>query len=479
MAMIMDSRLRTQGSGTQVFAIDRLRDGRHRERLFFNVNIEIKDVSATRKNMVVSLTEGEVAAEHAAVVAEFIKYARIPGFRPGKAPAAMVQKQFGKQIDEEFKQKVTSKAYQDGIKESKLDVITVTDLQTGEIKAGAAATITVTVDVRPDFELPDYNGLPVNVAPVEPTDAEIDAAIDAIRSESAKFEPSQGPAQKGDFIKLSYEGTIDGKAMDELVGDKQIYAKVPTTWEEVEGETEGLIPGLGKHLGGVKPGDKKTVSATFPAGFAAVPALAGKTASYDVTVQEIRTRQLPALDEVFCKTQQVETLDALKKHVAERLKGRKEYENRQAQRNQITEALVSKVSMEPPASLVEDETQSVLRNFITENMQRGVPEEQFEKDKKALYDSAKKAAFVRVKSRLILAKIAEKEGVKVDEKDIDAYIYREAIMTRENPDKLVKELAKNRDRLRAVQQSIILDKTLELIVTKANVTVKKAEGLKG
>ncbi len=421
--------------------------------------------------MVVSFTQDEAAAEHKAVLAEYMKHARLPGFRPGKAPAAMVQRQFGKQIDDEFKQRLTSKAYRDGIKESKLEVLTVTDVQTGEIKPAAAAAITVTVDIRPAFELPDYNELPTGVAPTDPTDADVDAAIDALRSESAKFEVSQGPAKKGDYIKLSYEGALDGQPLADIVGDKQIYAKAPTTWEEVEGENEGVIPGLGKHLADVKPGDKKTVSATYPEKFDTVPALAGKTVSYAIEVQEIRTRELPALDEAFFKTQNVENLDALKTRVREGLKSRKEYENRQSQRRQITDVLIGKVDFEIPASLIEDETQGVLRSVIEDNMRRGVTEEDLEKNKKELYESAKKAAHVRAKTRLILAKIAEKEEIKVDEKDIDAFIYREAMMTRQSPDKLVKDLTKNQDRLRAVQQAIIMDKALDLVVSKAKVSV--------
>ncbi|MDF9833420.1 trigger factor [Ereboglobus sp. PH5-5] len=435
------------------------------------MNIDIKDVSTTRKSMAVSLTKDEVAAEHKAVLAEYMKHARLPGFRPGKAPAAMVQRQFGKQIDEEFKQRVASKAYRDGIKESKLDVLTITDIQTGDIKPDADATITVTVDVRPEFELPDYNELPTAIAPTDPTDEEIDAAINALRSESAKFEVSQGPAKKGDYIKLSYEGTLDDKPLAEIVGDKQIYAKAPTTWEEVEGEHEGVIPGLGKHLADVKPGDKKTVPATYPEQFEGVPALAGKTVNYAIEVQEIRTRELPALDEEFFKTQNVENLDALKTRVREGLKSRKEYENRQSQRRQITDTLIGKTEFEVPASLLEDETQGVLRNIVEDNMRRGVPEEELEKNKKELYESAQKSALIRAKTRLILAKIAEKEDVKVDEKDIDAFIYREAMMTRQSPDKLVKELTKDQSRLRAVQQAIIIDKALDLVVSKAKISL--------
>jgi trigger factor len=136
----------------------------------------------------------------------------------------------------------------------------------------------------------------------------------------------------------------------------------------------------------------------------------------------------------------------------------------------VTEALNAKVDFPVPDSLVDSETQSVLRNFIEENMRRGVPQEQFEKDKKALFEGAKKAAAVRVKTQLILAKIAEEEKIQVTESDIDAFIYREATINNSSPDKLVKDLTKNRDRLRAVQQSIIFDKALDLLVSKAKVT---------
>jgi trigger factor len=248
---------------------------------------------------------------------------------------------------------------------------------------------------------------------------------------------------------------------------------VPQTWEEVEGTQEGVIPGLGKQLAGLKPGDKKDVTITFPADFAGAPALAGKTAVYKVEVQEIRERALPPLDETFFKAQQVDDLDGLKASVRNNLKLQKEYQNRAEQRRQITEALAAKVDFAVPDSLVESETQSVLRQFIEENMRRGVPQEQFEKDKKELFESARKAAAKRVKLQLILAKIAEAEKIQVAEKDMDNFIYREAMRSNQSPDKLVKELSKNRDALRGVQQSIIFDKTVDFLVSKASVTVKQ------
>lgn len=437
------------------------------------MNVQLNSVSDTRKSLVITLDKSEVDAEHQAVVAEFVKLARLPGFRPGKAPAAMVTKRYAKDIADEFKQKVVAKAYRAGLEEQKLEVLNLVNVEPGTIEAGLSAAVTLTVDVRPEFPVPDYVGLPTEVASTESTDAEVDAVIEGMRSERAEFKVAERAAQKSDYVKLAYEGTVEGKPIVELVPDKQIYGKVPQTWEEVEGAQEGVIPGLGKQLAGLKPGDKQTVTINFPAEFAAAPALAGKTASYAIEIQEIRERVLPPMDEAFFKSQQVDDLEGLKASVRNNLKLQKEYQNRAEQRRQVTEALAAKVDFAVPESLVESETQGVLRQFIEENMRRGVPQEQFEKDKKELFENARKAATKRVKLQLILAKVAEAEKIQVSEKDIDAFIYREAMRSNQQPDKLVKELSKNRDALRSVQQSIIFDKSVDFLVSKATVSDKQ------
>ena len=434
------------------------------------MNIQLNSVSDTRKNLVVTLDKSEVDAEHQAVITEVSQQARIPGFRPGKAPAAMVVKRLGKEIADEFKQKVVSKAYRGALEQQKLDVLNIVNVEPGQVEPGLSAAVTITVDVRPEFKLPDYTDLPTEVAGTESTDAEVDSVIEGLRAERAEFKVAERPAVKSDYVKLAYEGSLDGKPITDLAPDKQIYGKVPQTWEEVEGANEGVIPGLGKHLAGLKAGDKKTVEIAFPADFAPVPALAGKTASYALEVQEIRERALPPLDEAFFKANQADSLDALKASVRNNLKLQKEYQNRSEQRRQVTEALAAKVDFSVPDSLVESETQGVLRQFIEENMRRGIPQEQFEKDKKELFENARQAATKRVKVQLLLAKVAEQEKLQVTEKDIDAFIYREAMRTQQKPDKLVKALSTDREQLRAVQQSIIFDKAVDFLVSKARVS---------
>ena len=433
------------------------------------VNVQLNHVSATRKTLVVTLDPSEVDAEHQAVVGEIGKFARIPGFRPGKAPAAMIARKFGKEVAEEFKQKVVARAYREGMEKEKIDALNVVGVEEGKIEAGQPATVTVTIDVRPEFALPDYTNLKTETTSTEATDAEVEDIITGLRSERADFKPADRPAQKGDYVKLAYEGKIDGQAITEIAPEKQLYGKAPQTWEEVEGAQEGVIPGLGKQLAGLKPGDKKDLTVVFPAEFAAVPALAGKTALYSVDIQEIRERVLPELNAEFFKAHQVDDLAGLQSQVRTNVKMHKEQQNRVGQRRQVTEQMDAAVDFPVPESLVEAETQSVLRQFLEENMRRGVPQEQFEKDKVELFASARKAATSRVKLRLILAKIAEAEKITVTNDDLNNWLYRETSRSGQKPDKLAKALGSDREQLRSVQQSIIFDKAVDFLVSKAKV----------
>jgi trigger factor len=433
------------------------------------VNVQVTTVSPTRKTLVVSLDSAEVDTEHRAVIDQFVRQARLPGFRPGKAPAAMVAKRFGKEIGDELKQKVVAKAYRGALEKDKLPVLHVVDVEEGKIAAGEAAQITVTVDLRPEFTLPELKGLPVAASSVEPTEAEVAQTIEGLRSERADFKTAERAAQKGDYVKLSYEGFLDGQPIAALVPDKQLYGKVPQTWEEVEGSNEGHLPGLGAQLAGLKTGDKKRVPIGFPADFGAVPALAGRKADYDIEILEVRERILPALDAEFFKGHGVTDLEGLTKQVTEGIRAEKQRRSRSEQRRQVQDALLGLVDFPVPESLVESETQAVLRQFIEEQMRRGVPEDQFEKDKKQLFAGAKDSAHKRIKLQLILARIAEQEKIEVTEKDFDQFIYVDAMRRREKPEKLARELAKDRDRLRAAQESIIFDKAVDFLVAHAKV----------
>ena len=160
------------------------------------MNVQLSSVSDTRKNLVVTLDATEVDAEHQAVVSQFVQQARIPGFRPGKAPQAMIAKRYGKEIADEFKQKVITRAYRGALEKEKLPVLNVVNVEEGKIEPGLAAAITVIVDVQPEFVLPDYNGLPATTESTDATQAEVDQVIEGLRAERADFKAAARPAQK-------------------------------------------------------------------------------------------------------------------------------------------------------------------------------------------------------------------------------------------------------------------------------------------
>jgi len=437
------------------------------------VNIEIQDVSASRKTLVVTLDKSEVEAVHRSVVAEIAKVASLPGFRPGKAPAAVVEKRYAKEIEGEFKTKVVNKAYSDGLEQSKLEVFSVVDVKEGVIEPSLSAAVTFTVDLRPEFPVPEYKGLSTEIGSVDVTDAEVDAAVEGMRAERADFKVVERASQKADYVKLAYEGKIGEQAVAELVPDRTIFGKAPQTWEEVEGN-EGLIPGLGQQIAGLAKGDKKDVQISFPADFH-VTELAGKEAVYAIEVLEVREKVLPELDEAFLKGLQVETVDALKSRTRDHLKYRKEMDNRAAQRQQVTEKLAAGVDFEIPQTLVESETQNILRRFMEENLRRGVPQDAFEKNKEQLFEDARKAAARNAKVQLILARIAAEEKIELKDADYDRFIRMEAMRSGERPEKLVKELGKDRERLRAMQQQMLLDKALDFVVSQATVVPAPAK----
>ncbi|AOS45400.1 Trigger factor [Lacunisphaera limnophila] len=433
------------------------------------MNVQITDINETRKALTVTLDMGEVQGEYTSLIGEYTKQVSLPGFRPGKAPAAMVAARFGKEIKDEFKNRVIGKAYRDGLEQSKLEVLSLVDVEEGTIEPNLSAAIKLTVDVRPTIKLPEYTGIETKIEATEPTEAEIDGVIEGLRAERADFKVAERPAAKGDYVRFGYTGTLDGKPLDEVVGDKKIYAAAPQTWEEVEGANEGLLPGVSSQLSGLKTGDKKNVDVTFPADFAAVPALAGKTVAYAIEVQEIRERILAPLDEAFYKSHQVDDLDGLKAQIKANLTARKDYANRAAQRRQITETLATRADFPVPESLVNSERDGILRQFIEENLRNGVPQEKLEENKKELYENAGKAAATRVKVQLILAEIAQAEKLKVDEKDFNNWLMREAMRSGQQPQKLAKDLGKDRDQVRAIQQQLLFDKALDFLVTKATV----------
>lgn len=427
---------------------------------------DVQDTTATRKTIAVTITSEEVSEHEAKLIKDFQRQAKIPGFRPGKAPENMVRSRFAKDIQQELKQRVISQAHQEGVAGADFEVFTIVELNEGEIAGGKEAVVTFTVDVVPEFEVPVYEGLKVTTTPTEATDEEVTKMLDQVLSQRAEFNVAEKAAEKGDYVQCGYEGKIGDESVADLVPDSPMYGTQKTTWEEAGSEDAPGVRAIIDGLVGMKAGDTKEVTMEFPEDFKP-EALAGKTAVYSLEAKEVREKVMPEMDDAFFKSLQVADEAELRTKMSENIENQKKQQNANAERQQITEALLKAVDFPIPESGVEAETESVLRDFMQRNMQQGVSAEEFEKHKDSLHEGASKAAHDRLKSRLILTKIAEKEKIKVENEDFSRIIMMEAQQSGQNPEKLVKELRKDQNRINQMRRDIILGKTMDLLLEKA------------
>ena len=427
---------------------------------------DVQDINPTRKTIAVTVTSEEITEQEAKLIKDFQRQAKIPGFRPGKAPENMVRSRFAKDIQQELKQRIISQAHQEGVAGADFEVFTIVELEESEITSGQDAVITFTVDVIPEFNLPAYEGLKVSAEPTDASDEEVTKMLDQILSQRAEFNVAEKAAEKGDYVQCGYEGKIGDELVADLVPDATMYGSQKTTWEEAGSEDAPGVRAIIDGLVGMKAGDAKEVTMEFPEDFKP-EALAGKTAVYSLEAKEVREKVMPEMDEAFFKSLQVKDEAELRERIAENISNQKKQQNANAERQQITEELLKAVDFPIPESGVERETESVLRDFMRRNMQQGVSAEEFEKHKESLHEGASKAAHDRLKSRLILTKIAEKEKIKVENEDFSRMIMMEAQQSGQNPEKVVKELRKDQSRINDMRREIILGKTMDWLLEKA------------
>jgi trigger factor len=440
------------------------------------VNVTVTDVSELRKDLVVALSADEVSQEETAILNEFRKHAKVPGFRPGKAPANIIRQRYGKELKKELGQKIANKAFQDAIQEKGLTVYNVVSLEgIDEVKPGAEATLDITVDLAPTFELPEYMGYETTAPGTDVEDSEIDDAITNIRRQRAAFNVVEREAAAGDYVQVTYKGSVGDQPIKEIVPDvpaNKSWAEIEKGWEEAgtDEAKEFGVPEVIDALVGMKAGDEKEVSVTFAEDFK-IEELRGKTATYAVSVHEVRERVLPELNEEFFKSLQVESEEDLKARLLDNLENQKKQKQRESQRQQVIDRLLEQCEFPLPESGVQAETQSVMGRIMVENLQRGVPQEEFEQNKEALHAQATPIAERDLKLQFILSKIAEKEGIEVSQEDLQRAILMTAQQRRMSPDDFVKELRKDQNQIRSMQRQILLGKSLDFVVGKAKLTV--------
>ena len=431
------------------------------------VQVEKKPESVS--TLKIELLAEEVSKEWNAIANSFARFAKIPGYRPGKAPRAVVDKRFRKEIQDEVTKKLVSKSYREAIEQKKLRVASLTNLEDVQFGEDKSMRFQATVVTVPEFKLPDYKNISVHLPDTNITEAEIDATLERLRDQTADFvDAPDRPAQMEDFAVIDFEGTMEGKPISEIApnasknlhGGKRFWLRLAP---------DNFLPKFSEQVVGQIKDETRTVTVDFSADFL-VKELAGRQASYSVTLREIKEKVLPEVnDEFAAKLLPGKTLADLRHTIEHDLEHEKEHQVEHAKEEQIINYLNENTKFDIPPPLLRNETKRALTELVQRNRARGIPDEMLKEKEKELIETAAKVAYHRLKTNFILERIAEQETVEVTREDVDGRIRHEAQHYNISSDKMRKELEEH-DRLNALAEQILLGKVLDFL--KANVSVQ-------
>jgi len=429
------------------------------------VNVTVENLAPCKKLMRVEVEAQKVDETFEAVMKDFRREANLPGFRPGKAPKEMVLRKYEKDIQEETKRKLISEAYRKAVEEQKLDVLGQPDIEEIQFSRGQPLQFAATIETAPEFELPEYKGLPLKREMQSVTDADVERALTLLREQRVSFTKVERPLQSGDVAVVNYAGTCEGKPITEFAPTAKGLTEQKNFWVEVT--PHSFIPGFGEQLMGAKAGDKRTVVVDFPAGFV-TPQVAGKKGSYEVEVVEVKEKTLPVLDDALAKAYGAENLEKLQAGVRKDLENELKFKQDRTLRNELIGSLLNRVTFDLPETAVAQETRNVVYDLVQENTKRGVPREAIEKQKEQIFSAATRNAKDRVKVQFLLQKIAEKEDIKVSQEEIAHRVHHLAGMYQMPADRFLKDLQK-RNGLIEIYDQIMNEKVIEFLQQNAKI----------
>ena len=430
------------------------------------MNVTIEDLAPCKKLVRFEVDTSAVDAAFETVTKDFQREAALPGFRPGKAPRDMVIKRYEQDITDQVKRKLISETYQKGVKDKKLEVIGYPDIEEIQFAKGQALQFAATIETAPKFEMPDYRGLPAKRELASVSEQDIDKAMDALRGQHAKFETVNRAVKENDFVVLNYQGTCEGKPISDWNPVARGLTEKKNFWIQVT--PESFIAGFAPQLIGAKGGDKRTVTVDFPADFV-TREVAGKKGVYEVEVVEVKERILPPADDAFAKTYGADDLTKLRDGIRKDLQNELNLKQKRAVRAQLVEALLHKINFDLPESMVQHETRNVVYNIVSENQRRGIPKEVIDQQKDSIYAAANQTAKERVKAEFIFSKIAEKEGIRVNEQELNLRIVALAQTYNMAPEKFLKELRNREGGVEEVYAQLLHEKVVDFLHEHAKI----------
>lgn len=385
----------------------------------------------------------------------------IPGFRKGKAPLAMIEKMYGVGVFyEDAADEAINETYADAMKESGLDIVSRPEVSIEQIEKGKSFIYTATVAVKPEVTLGEYKGIEVEKADATVKPEDIEAELKKVQEQNARqLTVEDRPVADGDQVVIDFDGYVDGKAFDG--GKATDYALTIGSHAFIDTFEEQLV---GKNVG-----EECEVNVTFPAEYHAAE-LAGKPATFKVTVKEIKVKELPELNDEFAgEVSEFETLDEYKKDIEAKLSEKKQKAAATENENRVVDKVVEGASMEIPERMIDGQVENMVQDTARRMQSQGLDLEMYLKytgmTLEQMKEQMRPQAVKRIETRLVLEQIVKQENIEISDERLDEEIAKMAAAYQMEADKL-KEYMSEQDKAQ-MKEDLAVQEAVDFLVAEA------------
>ncbi|MCL4475228.1 MAG: trigger factor [Nitrospirae bacterium] len=410
----------------------------------------VEDITATKKRLRIEIPAETIEKEIRESFEKLRRKTTIPGFRTGKAPMQLIEKRFGKDVEQDVLDRIVPHGYVEALKEADITPAANPVLEDKfDFKRNQPLSMTLTVEIMPKIENLNYENIAVKDIPVTVSDEDIESVLQRQQEEKATYEPSDGPVDMNDLVVLDYSAQAE-----EIEAKDQVF--------KVGGS---MFPGdFSEKLMGKHKGDEVVIETTFPADHPSGK-VAGKHLSLNVTVKDIKKVHLPAIDDELAKDIGFENLEEMKKRIGEEIEKAKKNEVAKMQKAELLKKLIESHEFPVPESLVENEAAALASAVLADRRQQSADE----KDPEALKQELGPNAVRNVKASLLIEAIGKAQGVSVTDDELKGAIVSLAQRLSVSPENIMKFYISRDGSLDGLRNTLFEDKVLDLILSKASV----------
>jgi trigger factor len=434
------------------------------------MQVAVADAAECQKDLTIEVPAEEVQQEFKKSYDAYARHVKVPGFRPGRVPLAVVKQRFAKDVKDEVIGHLVPHALGHAITDHKLRVVGEPQIKADDIscREGEPLRFTASVTVLPEVKLKDYKGIKVTKRIAKITDENVDHVIEQMRQNAAQLVPVEDrPAQAGDIVSVN----LVGKYV--IATEAHEHEDLKADDVQIELGAEGVQPEFDENLRGTRSGDVREFRVSYPADFSS-KGLAGKTVDFTATVVAVRQKELPELDDDFAQEAgEYESLQDMRDKVRAELESVAQEEADAMLRDELIGTLISQYDFPLPQVLVDKQADQRLADFINRLLRSGMPPSAAKQiDWKARQEEDRQRAARDVRAALLMEEIAEAEKLEVTRDDMEAEINKIAEGTKLSVDEVKARLTKE-DGLSSIHNRLRYEKTLDFLVKNADITVEE------